>query len=376
MRPLFFCALLSAQPLPDTVYFIGAVAGDTLAYTAYKAFSGGWTAWSFSRHQNTWQLQACDSFWVDSLGRLTLHLSLAPEIPNLIPRWRHRLAYSLDRGVICTRERYEPAYQTFVPQQRIYVWGIAPRWDSLLMGWFGVLALNLRPETGDTRWPFPTLHTQSLWGDSLLLENFLPDFSLFVETGGYLLGERFALCDSFYQYLSPRANPQIIGSHIRCYDNRLLIAQRDTFCLADTCIAQTRTLSYDGASRLHLDSLGWRVYTRQGQPLRQGELRRRYLWQSSTQPLQAEYPGGTFIWKYSTQMVTLPLAPKAFRLVGRRGWVEGMLCLTPLHLFDLAGRCLWEAHPTEDGYFELPETLSSGLYLLEIGGSWWKVFLP
>lgn len=384
MRYLFLLgALAGAQLIPDSVKFVEAGSGDTTLLVQWQVTPWGWQALRYTREADSFRLAGRDSCWIDAQGQLTefrryLYTQGPPDTPSLTPFARLTCTYPGGGSYLCTKYDYDPNVSTWIPRQRYTIWGAATRWDSLLSGWVGILGLGWSWYTAETVWPFAVLHHQALWGDSLQTASFQPDFSVFVEEGGYLKVTSLSPCDSLVLYNAPRINPTFIGYYRLCADpTGRLLATQDSFCTPAECLAQYRFLSWDSQGRLQTDSLHLRFYTPQGQPLGEQPFPSRYTYDAQGRLAKAYFPGGAYVFFYGSQVVGLATArpPRPSLFQSGRTWRVQGAAGAPYVLYDGVGRCLLAGviGPTEE--ISLPESLPQGLYHLRVGSHSWRLLL-
>lgn len=363
MRMLLICGwgvCLFSQPLPDEIIF-QAAGGDSVRAVC-RTFREGWHAETFHKSGGLWVPLSRDTFYVDTLRRLTRYVQYAVQSGDAVPAARWRLDYPQPDLATCTIELYNDPPGTFVPQQRLYLWGTANRWDSMLRGWVGLLGLGWSLYEGALLSPYPALSENDLWGDSLLIEEYLPDVQLFVATGGYV---RYSgsTCDTLLIYALQNGQRISQGWRLLCAGgNDTLLYSRDTACTASTCTAEERFLSYDAGGRLVIDSVMVRTYTTQGQIIGSISLPRRYVWDTGNRLIQAIYPGGEYRLTYGGQVVALHMP----------GWDQHRnFSQCPagaaVQIYDLQMRLLWTGEVAGDGSFSPPEALPPGMYILRCG---------
>ncbi|MEN3040481.1 MAG: hypothetical protein ABDH66_02950 [Bacteroidia bacterium] len=350
--------ILSAQPLPDKIVF-RRVSGDTLHADCFT-FQGGWMA-------SIWQVQAGqsqpwrrDSFFVDSLRRLRLYLSYTFDQQAYQPTKRWRIDYPEARQVTFTEEFYEQSLNSFIPKRRFTLWRGASQWDSLLRSWLGIMALNWSHYEGAMPIPHPSLSERTLWGDSLLVEEFDSGAQVYVAVGGYAKRSGGA-CDTFLIYDQQGLNRVERGFYALCVlagDKLRYI--RDTFCTLTDCITTERFFSYDGMGLLVIDSVVLRVYTPQGQPVSQGSFPKRYFWDTQGRLNRAIYAGGEYELTYGNQIVALN---EAGTLLGERNEAQKP---EEMVVYDWQGRVVWQGEIPPGERFQLPLELPSGVYLCRV----------
>ncbi len=379
---LFFAIQLCAQPLPDSLWCIQDP-NDTSLLVTYQVRSWGWAATTYRADNGSWRLLGVDTLFLDEQLRPISHVryldtAAASAATSLAPFEKATFAYPSAGESIFTTYDYDIAQEQYLPRRRVYSWNAAQRWDSVLSGQFGILGLDWNFYSGERIWPFPALIHAQHWGDSVLVEDFDPSATVFVEAGGYFFAGLAGGCDSLPLYEPPRAAPQVIGYYKRCYGaGGRLEVQADSFCTPIECLAQKRTLLYNSSGALERDSLHIRFYTPQGGGLGDISWVRKYLWNSQGQLSQAEYPGGRYVLRYGSQVVALsaargPSKPE-LRFWGTGGQIKGASSRELVLLYDLLGRGVASVSLDEEGYFTLPEGLPPGIYVLRQAEHSWRV---
>jgi len=349
---------LWAQPLPNEILF-QKVGGDSMKALC-QTFSGGWLAEVHQRIGTAWQAVQRDSFFIDTLRRLRGYVRydiLPSGIERPAERWR--IDYPQQRGLsVCTIERYDTLLGTFVPRQRLYLWGAPTRWDSVLRGWIGVLGLAWRLDEGALLMPQPTLSEIALWGDSLLIEAYLPELQVYVGIGGYVR-KAGGNCDTvlWYEFQGSQRIPQ--GWRILCPSSgNALTYSHDSLCSSTGCAVEERFFFYDTGGQMVLDSLIVRAYDSQGQLVSSGVLLRRYEWDAARRLSRAFYPGGNYKLTYNGQVVSLSHSPRK-----NAEWQPGEV----VSMYDWQMRLVWQGEVGTDGHLRLPEGLAAGIYFLRWG---------
>lgn len=350
---------LLAQPLPDEITFWGA-GGDSV-WAVCRTFRGGWQAATFHKRGGLWVPLSRDTFYLDTLRRLTRYVRYAVQSEDTIPVARWRLDYLQSHLTTCTIELYNDQLGTFVPQQRLYLWGTTTRWDSLLRGWLSLLGLGWSLYEGALLSPHPALSENALWGDSLLVEEYLSDVQLFVATGGYVRHSG-SPCDTLIIYALQNGERLPQGWRLLCPHTGALLYSRDSVCTPTACTAEERFLTYNSSGYVIADSTVGRNYTRQGQPLGTITFPRRYVWDSEGRLIEATYAGGTYRLTYGGQVVTLAMPREPQHPVG-------LPCPAgaSVELYDLQMRLLWRGEVQVEGTFTFPGSLPPGVYLLRCG---------
>ncbi|GIV22690.1 MAG: hypothetical protein KatS3mg025_0349 [Bacteroidia bacterium] len=379
----FIAIGLLAQPLPDSLWYKDT-AGDTTLRVFFQTFSEGWAASTFNKENGTWRVLGTDTLWIDAQERLLKHLryidtASPPANPSLAPFSQTLFSYPTGASVLFTTYDYLPESTSFVPRRRFHLWNTATRWDSVLSSQAAVFALGWNFYLGERLWPFPGLTDRALWGDSLLIEEFDPSFALFVEAGGYLFTNAALTCDSLMIYNPPRLSPIPMGYYTLCQDPQgRLLSEQDSLCSPAECYAQERFFTYDPTGNLTQDSMEIRFYTPQGQSLGSVTWVRRYQWSSAGRLARAEYPGGTYLLWYGSQVVNLehgqPSPPQLLQR-GKEITLTGLRAGTPLRLYNVHSQLLWEEILGPEGKISLPENLPWGIYILMGGAHVWKLFL-
>ncbi|MCS6895246.1 MAG: T9SS type A sorting domain-containing protein [Bacteroidia bacterium] len=359
MRYFFIGAtLLSAQPLPDRITFVGH--GDTL-YADCWTFPGGWTAhlWRLNAGQST--LFRRDSFFIDSLRRLRLYVVYLPYAPA--ERWR--IDYPESHRAAFTEEIYDSTLGSFKPRRRFMLWKGPSQWDSLLRSWLGIFSIDWSHYEGALPFPHPTLSESVLWGDSLIVEEFLPDAQVYVVTGGY---ERRSgtTCDTLLLYEQQGILRVGRGMQLLCaLSNGKLSYTRDTTCSQVECMSSERFFSYDGAGRLLEDSVVIRSYTLQGQLLGSVAFPKRYFWDGQGRLIQAIYSGGAYQLSYGSQIVSLGIGGEASS--------QSSLFPQVVRIYDLQGKMICQGFIDSQSEIKLPAEIPSGVYLLRTGDKFSKL---
>lgn len=379
---LFFgIFLLWAQPLPDSVWYVEPPQ-DTIFLTTYQVSNFGWAATTYRREGSSWRLLGTDTVFLDAQNRISrilryLDTATAPVPPSLAPYERTEAVYPGAGYLTFTKYDYDLSQALYVPRRRVHVWNAAQRWDSVLSGQLGILALGWSLYQGERLWPSPALTHAKHWGDSLLVEDFDDGANVFVEAGGYFFHGLSDGCDSLLPYEPPRNAPQLIGYYKRCYAlSGQLITQMDSFRTpVPEWIVQARLLMYDAQGYLQKDSLQLRFYTPQGNPMGSMDMVRRYGWDAQGRLVEAEYPGGKYLLRYGGQVVQLSTSAPAPQLVfkGREGQLIGELSRTPLQLYDFMGREVGGIALESEGYFRVLETVPPGFYILRAGLLSWRI---
>lgn len=326
-----------------------------------RTFREGWHAETFRKSGGLWVPLSRDTFYVDTLRRLIRYVQYAVQSGDAVPAARWRLDYPQPDLATCTIELYNDPPGTFVPQRRLYLWGTANRWDSMLRGWVGLLGLGWSLYEGALLSPYPALSENDLWGDSLLMEEYLPDVQLFVATGGYV---RYSgsTCDTLLIYALQNGQRIPQGWRLLCANSGALLYSRDSVCTPAACTAEERFLTYDNGGYLIADSTVVRTYTTQGQLLGIAAFPGRYVWDAEGRLIEATYPGGTYQLTYSGQVVTLAVPGEP---------LDGVCSSCPagasIELYDLQMRLLWRGEAQAGGAFTFLESLPPGVYLLRCG---------
>lgn len=354
---LFLLSLtfLSAQPLPLQISFSGA--SDTLRAFC-RTFAGGWTAQTYRVTNNVQELLWLDSLFIDSLFRLIRHTRYEVQQGALLPVEQWRFVYPYSGLYACTEESYDRQVNAYLPRRRFYLWGAAERWDSVLRSWMGVLGLDWDYLYGHILIPHPVLSEASLWGDSLLIEDFFPNVQAFVAMGGYgRVGG--SPCDTLYVYEQQGIQRILKGFRVLCRDSRgELTYIQDTTCTSGQCTAERRIFSYDVRGKLIQDSLILSIYTPQGQLVGSATAVRKYTWDSHGRLVRAEYPQAVYELTYGQQVVTLPYETISVETGRLRLFSPGIM----VKLYDSQGVLIWAAVSDERGEVVLPPYLPAGLY--------------
>lgn len=372
MRWLIGVGFLCAQPLPDSINFYGTQ-GETLQ-VVFQVLSTGWTAALKQRTAGHWQTFRLDTLNIDSTGRPTRYIRYQLHQANWLPETRWQLTYPFSDLIICTIETYQEEHQTFIPQQRLYMWGMPPRWDSLLMGWLAVIGLGWNHPIGSLLCPHPALAHDRLWGDSLLVEEFLPVEQVFIAHSGYIrtIAPSHDTLHIFAHQGRERAH---IGYRL-LYKNEagMLTFTQDSVCGTSFCTAEKRLLTYTQGGLVKRDSLIVKSYSNAGVPLNEMNLTRHYEWSSEGLLQKAHYPMGVYEVFYGSQVVSVKKPWHRSPLVASEGYIKGLIPNQIYTLWDLYGRCVWRGEADWEGKSLLPPTLSQGLYILRSGEYQMKVF--
>ncbi|MCX8112954.1 MAG: T9SS type A sorting domain-containing protein [Bacteroidia bacterium] len=365
-----FCYLLAlsvllAQPLPDQIT-LTTIRGETIRGVC-RTFAGGWAAELYRQEGGDWVAIRRDSFFVDSLLRLVHLRQYVIREALLTPYKRYRLDYPQSNLLICTREDYDTILGGFVPQERFYLWGASVRHDSVMRGWLGLLGLGWNNYDGAMLVPHPILSDLRLWGDSLLIESFLPESQVFVAIAGYKRSAG-SPCDTIYTYSQQGIQLSLESVRQLCIGTGgRLVYTYDTACTPSGCAAERRFLFYDAQEKPVKDSLALSLYTLQGNPQGTTLLTRRYAWDGQGRLIRAEYPNGVYELIYGQQVVALSSASPNLHYWRGRLW--GMPPGAPVALYDMQGRLIWASIANFSGELDLPETCPTGLYLLRWGES-------
>ncbi|MCX7765028.1 MAG: hypothetical protein N2253_09085 [Bacteroidia bacterium] len=354
---LYFFSLtsLSAQPLPLQISFTST--SDTLRAFC-RTFAGGWTAQTYRVVNNVQEPLWLDSLFIDSLLRLIRHTRYEVQQGALLPVEQWRFVYPHSGLYACTEENYDRQLNTYLPRRRFYLWGAAKQWDSVLRSWTGVLGLDWDYFYGHILIPHPVLSEASLWGDSLMIEDFFPGVQAFVAVGGYgRVGG--SPCDTLYVYEQQGIQRILKGFRVLCRDQRgALTYTQDTTCSAGQCTAERRIFSYDVHGKLIRDSLLLSIYTPQGQPVGSTAAVRKYTWDSYGRLIRAEYPQGVYELTYGQQVVTLPYET----VVAGSGRLRLFSPAVMVKLYNTWGGLVGALVSDERGEVVLPPDLPAGLY--------------
>ncbi|MCX7606025.1 MAG: hypothetical protein N2170_02005 [Bacteroidia bacterium] len=376
---LFFLLFYSsAQPLPDSLWFVD-LGGDTTHIVTFQTASTGWTAAVYQAEGTSWRLFETDTLGVDTTGRLLYFLRYRDTTGSSSPKpyKKLELAYSYDGYQTLTISSYDESNEIFSPQERIHMWGGAERWDSLLEGWLGLLSGEDHFQEGEKIWPFPFLYHRRHWGDSLLVEAFDSSVNLFVEVNGYRIQPSSGGCDSFLLYEAPQAASLIRGYYRLCANGAgHTLSQTDSFCTSSVCSTQERLWAHNGQGRPTRDSLVIRLYNSQGQFIGTTTSVRAYQWDIAGRLLQASYPAGTYILRYGNQVVSLAsgrLLPLYLQGRGKTLYIQGALPGERVYLYDLSARLLWSDAIPPEGILFLPEFLPTGVYIVYLRGRYWRL---
>ncbi|MCS7297892.1 MAG: hypothetical protein RMK19_01240 [Bacteroidia bacterium] len=365
MRFLGAFAFVFAQPLPDVITFSSS--SDT--FRAFcRTFGGGWTAEIYRSSLGRWILFRKDTFFINASRQLVSHIYLVEEGGSFLPVRRLRLEYAEEgRQLILNIEEYDRGVGGFRPYRRVRLWGGPVQWDSLLRGWTAILGLDWSHYNASLLSPHPVLAQEKDWGDSMAVEDFLPEQQVFLTTGGYWRRPG-TLCDTLFIYEWQGTERALRGNRLLCRDEEgRLFFTEDTVCHEIECSVERRFFIYDDEGLLVKDSMVLQLYSSEGVPLGEVLFLRRYSWDEERRLIWASYPGGVYELSYSGQVVSLPLAQSQ----GKSPFSERSESVKA-SLYDLSGRKIWEGwlNPSE-GLLPLEK---EGLYLLYEGHRQRKIY--